>query len=125
MKNLVILVTIILSYSICYSQVDAKKYKNGVLLKEQNNVFKSIHFERESLKLLVTFEFYNGTKMSVEYSVIQAGQTVTRGQKSTGMDVKDKDGLKTSFVFVHDTKKVYMLEDGFETHFTGEGVYYE
>lgn len=107
------------------SQVDAKKYKDGVLLKERDNIFKSVKFDRNNLKIIVTWESYNGVKISIEYKALNSQTITARGDKCTSIEVIDKDGLYTTFVFVHNYKKVYMLEDGYETHFTGQGVKYE
>ena len=79
---------------------DAKKYKDGVLLKERDNIFKSVKFDRNNLKIILTWESYNGVKISIEYKALNSQTITARGDKCTSIEVIDKDGLYTTFVFV-------------------------
>ncbi len=112
----------------CISQVNAKKNINGYFLKQKNNLFKSILFQRDIFKpiLIVTYESYKNIQITIKFKVLKSNNINYKGQKCTKVVVLDKNYIKTSFVFVNNRKKVYMVGDnGYEISFTGSGVYYD
>jgi hypothetical protein len=124
----VLLGLVLLVSTLSYGQVDVIKInsRGEILAMKINSEIKTISFKRENLNLMLTIESekYN-SKMSTTYTIVQSYTTTVRGQKCTRMDVKDKQGLKSSFIFSHESRKVYLLEDGYEIHYSGLGVKYE
>jgi len=126
MKNLLLGIVLLIS-TLSYGQVSVMKInsKGEILAKKTNSGIKSISFERENLNLTLTIVsgIYN-SRMSTTYKIVESFTTTARGQKCTRMNVKDSQGLNSSFVFFHETRKVFLVEDGYEIHYSGLGVNY-
>lgn len=123
MKNIVLILFLFFSAQFVNGQVHAEKYIDGKLAQKLDNCFRSLTFERNELTLTMTIVAPNGVKVSIDFEVDAAGPD-PYNSNATAFDVHSEDGLKTSFVFYHNVKKVYMYDGGTEIYYTGTGLSY-